>query len=161
VSQSSVIQKLVHSVHGAVYIFPLAVISTLVTNMSTAIIRHFDAARAAISAERNCRAQGAAKLNARFAAVMGASVDSILGDFSASSLSASATGYQRLKEYLKAQGLDKAARIQVRLEVRRARPGTTRVRARLAGAVIVRVSTEPVIGLGRWKGPLTLHLILY
>ena len=109
--------KLVHSVHGAVYIFPLAVISTLVTNMSTAIIRHFDAARAAISAERNCRAQGAAKLNARFAAVMGASVDSILGDSSASSLSASATGYQRLKEYLKAQGLDKAARIQVRLEV--------------------------------------------
>ena len=61
--------KLVHSVHGAVYMFPLAVISTLVTNMSTAIIRHFDAARAAISAERNCRAQGAAKLNARFAAV--------------------------------------------------------------------------------------------
>ena len=38
--------------------------------MSTAIIRHFDAARAAILAERKCRAQGAAKLEARFAAAL-------------------------------------------------------------------------------------------
>ena len=86
--------------------------------MSSAILRNFQAAKAAANAERDCRAQGAATLKARFAAVMGASVDSILGLSSASPvLSPSAAGYQSLKEILKAQGLDRTARTQVRLEV--------------------------------------------
>ena len=82
------------------------------------MLRNFQAAKAAANAERDCRAQGAATLKARFAAVMGASVDSILGLSSASPvLSPSAAGYQSLKEILKAQGLDRTARTQVRLEV--------------------------------------------
>ena len=36
--------------------------------MSSAILRNFQAAKAAVNAERDCRAQGAAKLKARFAA---------------------------------------------------------------------------------------------
>ena len=55
-------------------IIQLAVISHVSNNMSSAILRNFQAAKAAVNAERDCRAQGAATLKARFAAVMGASV---------------------------------------------------------------------------------------